>query len=254
LNASRLECRDFFVAIFAEKWYGLFIMKLYIVATPLGNLGDITYRAVEILKAVPLITCEDTRVSQALLRAYDIKTKTVSYHQHSSAGKVDWLLDKLEEVGEIAVITDAGTPGISDPGNLLVEAAVNKFGTECEVIPIPGPSAIIALLSVSGLPTDKFLFLGFMPHKKGKETMIKRIIDSEETAVFYESTHRIMKTLEKIKEMMPDGASNQRRFVLGRELTKKFETIHRGNIKQILDKLKADITKGEFVVVVEGKK
>ena len=229
-------------------------MKLYIVATPLGNLGDITYRAVEILKSVPLIACEDTRVSLALLRAYGITTKTVSYHQHSSAGKVDWLLDKLKEVGEIAVITDAGTPGISDPGNLLIEAAVNKFGAECEVIPIPGPSAIIALLSVSGLPTDRFLFLGFMPHKKGKETMIKRIIDSEETAVFYESTHRIVKTLEKIREMMPDGATNQRRFVLGRELTKKFETIHRGNINQILNKLKADITKGEFAVVVEGKK
>jgi 16S rRNA (cytidine1402-2'-O)-methyltransferase len=240
-------------------------MKLYVVATPLGNLGDITLRALETLKSVPLIACEDTRVSQKLLSHYNIKTKTVSYHQHSSTGKVDWLLEKLEEVGELAIITDAGTPGISDPGNLLVEATVKKFGDKCEIIPIPGPSAIISLLSVSGLPTDKFLFLGFLPHKKGKETILKRIIDSEETVVFYESTHRIMKSLEKMSEMMistyietsaemPLGANNNRRIVVGRELTKKFETIYRGNIKQILEKLKADVTKGEFVVVVEGKK
>lgn len=230
-------------------------MKLYIVATPLGNLGDITLRALETLKAVPLIACEDTRVSQKLLSHYDIKTKTVSYHQHSSTGKVDFLLDKLAEVGEMAIITDAGTPGISDPGNLLVEAAVKKFGEQCEIIPIPGPSAIISLLSVSGLPTDRFLFLGFMPHKKGKETMIKRIIDSEETVIFYESTHRIIKTLEKMSElMMPGGAITNRRIVIGRELTKKFETIYRGNLQQILEKLKADVTKGEFVVVIEGKK
>jgi len=229
-------------------------MKLYIVATPLGNLKDITLRALEILKSVPLVTCEDTRVSGKLLAAYEIKTKTVSYHQHSTAGKVDFLLDKLAEVGEMAVITDAGTPGISDPGNLLVEAVVKKFGDKCIIIPIPGPSAIISILSVSGLPTDRFLFLGFLPHKKGKETMLKRIIDSEETAIFYESTHRIIKSLEKLEElMMSSGINNNRRIVVGRELTKKFETIYRGNIKQVLEKLKSDTTKGEFVVVVEGR-
>lgn len=229
-------------------------MKLYIVATPLGNLSDITLRAVEILKSAPLIACEDTRVSLKLLQAYDIKTKTISYHQHSSAGKLDFLLDKLAELGELAVITDAGTPGISDPGNNLVAEAIKKFGDQVTVIAIPGPSAIIALLSISGLPTDSFLFLGFIPHKKGKETMLKRIIDSEETVVFYESTHRIVKTLEKMKEMMmPGGANINRRFVIGRELTKKFETIYRGNISQVLEKLTADITKGEFVVAVEGR-
>jgi len=228
-------------------------MKLYIVATPLGNLGDITVRALEILKSAPMVFCEDTRVSQRLLDHYNITTKTISYHQHSSAGKVESLLNKLREAGEAALITDAGTPGISDPGNLFIAAAVERFGADCQVIPIPGPSAIIALLSVSGLSTDRFLFLGFMPHKKGKETMIKRIIDSEETVVFYESTHRIIKTLEKMSEMMGDRENN-RRIVLGRELTKKFETIYRGNISQILKKLKSDITKGEFAVVVEGKK
>lgn len=200
-----------------------------------------------------MVFCEDTRVSQRLLDHYNITTKTISYHQHSSAGKVESLLNKLREAGEAALITDAGTPGISDPGNLFIAAAVERFGADCQVIPIPGPSAIIALLSVSGLSTDRFLFLGFMPHKKGKETMIKRIIDSEETVVFYESTHRIIKTLEKMSEMMGDRENN-RRIVLGRELTKKFETIYRGNISQILKKLKSDITKGEFAVVVEGKK
>jgi len=230
-------------------------MKLYIVATPLGNLGDITLRALEILKSAPLIACEDTRVSQKLLGHYGITAKTISYHQHSSAGKVDFLLDKLAEIGEMAVITDAGTPGISDPGNLLVEAVVKRFGEKCQIVTIPGPSAIISILSVSGLPTDKFLFLGFLPHKKGKETILKRIIDSEETVVFYESTYRIIKTLEKMNEMMmPEAATINRRIVIGRELTKKFETVYRGNIKQILEKLKSDITKGEFVVVVEGKK
>lgn len=229
-------------------------MKLYIVATPLGNLGDITLRALEILKSAPLIACEDTRVSKKLLDHYQIKTKTISYHQHSTAEKVDFLLAKLAEVGEMAVITDAGTPGISDPGNLLVAAAVRKFGDQCEIIPIPGPSAIIALLSVSGLPIDKFLFLGFLPHKKGKETMLKRVVESEETVVFYESTHRIIKTLEKLSELMTGGAGNNRRIVIGRELTKKFESIYRGDIKQILEKLKSDVVKGEFVVVIEGRK
>jgi len=226
-------------------------LKLYIVATPMGNLKDITLRALEILKSVPLIACEDTRVSQKLLNHYQIKTKTVSYHQHSSQEKIKFLLDKLAESGEMAVITDAGTPGISDPGNLLVEAAVKKFGDNCNIAPIPGPSAIIALLSVSGLPADRFLFLGFLPHKKGKETMLKRIIDSEETVVFYESTHRIIKTMEKFGEM---NLATNRRIVVGRELTKKVATIYSVKIKEILTKIKSNNTKGAFVVVVEGKK
>ena len=241
-------------------------MKLYIVATPLGNLEDITLRALQTLKSVPVVACEDTRVSQKLFSAYEIKTKTISYHQHSSPEKVRQLLDMLQQAGEMAVITDAGTPGISDPGNLLVAAAIERFGDKCEIIPIPGPSAIISLLSVSGLPTDRFLFLGFLPHKKGKETMLKRIIASEETVVFYESTHRIIKSLEKLAEMMSSSAkatagqarsikdyNEARKIVVGRELTKKFETIYRGNIKQVLDRLKADTVKGEFVVAVEGK-
>ena len=227
-------------------------MKLYIVATPIGNLGDITLRALEVLKSVPIIFCEDTRVSSKLLKHYEINTPTVSYHQHSSVGKIDFLLDKLASEGSSALITDAGTPGISDPGNLFIEAVLERFGDTCEIIPIPGPSALISLLSISGLPTDKFLFLGFLPHKKGKETIIKKILASQETVIFYESTHRIIKTLEKIISMMPDGANNQRRMVVGRELTKKFETIYRGTANQILEKIKNDSFKGEFVVIIEG--
>jgi len=229
-------------------------MKLYIVATPIGNLGDITLRALDILKSVNVIFCEDTRVSAKLLKHYDIKTPTLSYHQHSSIGKIDFLLDKLASVEASALITDAGTPGISDPGNLFIESVLARFGSDCEIIPIPGPSALISLLSVSGLPTDKFLFLGFLPHKKGKETMLKKILESKETVIFYESTHRIIKTLEKITSLMPGGADNHRRFVIGRELTKKFETIYRGNINQVLEKIKKDSFKGEFVVVVEGNR
>lgn len=225
-------------------------MKLYIVATPLGNLSDITLRALEILKSVPLVACEDTRVSLKLLQAYDIKTKTISYHQHSTPAKIGILLDKLKEAGELAIITDAGTPGISDPGNYFVSEAVKRFGSELEVIAIPGPSAIIAALSISGLPTDKFLFLGFLPHKKGRETIFKRILENEETVVFYESTHRIMKTLEKLAEILPED----RRVVVCRELTKKFESVYRGSAKEALEALKNSITKGEFVVIVEGRK
>jgi len=227
-------------------------MKLYIVATPIGNLGDITLRALEILKSVPVIFCEDTRVSAKLLKHYKINTPTVSYHQHSSVGKIDFLLDRLASEGSSALITDAGTPGISDPGNLFIEAVLKRFGDACEIIPLPGPSALISLLSISGLPTDKFLFLGFLPHKKGKETLIKKILASQETVIFYESTHRIIKTLEKVISMMPGGANYQRRMVVGRELTKKFETIYRGTVNQILEKIKNDSFKGEFVIIMEG--
>ena len=222
--------------------------KLYIIATPIGNLADITLRAIEILKNVNLIACEDTRISRRLLDHYEIKTKLISYHQHSNQSKVDFLINELENGKEIAVITDAGTPGISDPGNKLV-AEVIKNVPAVEIIPIPGPSAVISALSISGLPTDRFLFLGFIPHKKGRETLFDRISESRETIVFYESTHRIIKTLERLKEILDD----KRQIVVGREMTKKFETIYRGSVLQVLDELKKGNSKGEFVVIVEGK-
>ncbi|MEK7653333.1 MAG: 16S rRNA (cytidine(1402)-2'-O)-methyltransferase [Patescibacteria group bacterium] len=222
--------------------------KLYVVATPIGNLGDITLRALAVLKSVDFIACEDTRISKKLLDHYGIATKMISYHQHSGAGKIGFLIDILKEGKKIALITDAGTPGISDPGNKLIAEVVEKLGDRYEIISIPGASAVAAALSVSGLPTDKFLFLGFLPHKKGRETIFKRILESNETIVFYESTHRIEKTLERLIKLMPE-----RKMVICRELTKKFETIYRGTAREILDALKKSSEKGEFVVIIRGR-
>lgn len=215
------------------------------VATPIGNLSDISFRAVETLKSVDLIACEDTRITKKLLEHYEINKPTVSYHQHSNVGKIDFLIDKLRQGHNIALVSDAGTPGISDPGNLLVQAVHNE-GIKVE--PIPGPSAVITALSVSGLPTDRFLFLGFLPHKKGRETLIKEIIAAQQTVVFYESVHRIIKSLEQLRD-----AGLQRQVIVARELTKKFETIYRGTASEILTNLDADQTKGEFVVIVSKK-
>ena len=224
-------------------------MKIYLVATPIGNLGDITLRALEVLKAVPLIACEDTRVSLKLLNHYGIKTRLLAYHQHTSPEKLQIIFDALIKTGELAVITDAGTPGISDPGNLLIEAALKRFGAQCEIIPIPGPSALTAALSIAGLPTDRFIFLGFLPHKKGRETIFKTIAGAEETIVFYESTHRIIKTLEKLATVL----AGDRRLVVARELTKKFETIYRGNAREVLSQINQNSIKGEFVVIIGNK-
>lgn len=223
--------------------------KLYIVATPIGNLSDITFRAIDVLKNVDLILCEDTRVSRKLLDYYGITTKVISYHQHSNDRKINSLLEKLKSGLNLALITDAGTPGISDPGNKLIADVITSMGDNCEVIPIPGASAVISALSISGLPTDKFLFLGFIPHKKGRETLFKNIEASTETIVFYESTHRIIKTLESLDKLLSDNRS----VVVCRELTKKFETVYRGKINEVLNNLKGDNTKGEFVVVISGK-
>lgn len=223
--------------------------KLYIVATPIGNLSDITLRALEVLKSVDLIASEDTRVSKKLLDHYEIKTKLVSYYQHSQNTKVDFLINELKDGKQIAVITDAGTPGISDPGNKLVEIVSEKL-PDYEIITIPGPSAVIAALSISGLPTDKFLFLGFLPHKKSKEKILKRIIESKETIIFYESPHRIIKTLTRLNELL----TFNRRVIVCRELTKKFETTYRGNIGEVIEKLSDDKIKGEFTVIISGKR
>jgi len=223
--------------------------KLYIVATPIGNLSDITIRAIEILKQVDLILCEDTRVSKKLLDHYEIDTKTISYHQHSETSKINLVLEKIKSGLDLALITDAGTPGISDPGNKLIAEIVKNCSPGCDIIPIPGPSAVISALSVSGLSTDKFLFLGFIPHKKGRETLFQRIENSLETVVFYESTHRIIKTLDSLSRVL----DRNRQIVICRELTKKFETIYRGNILEVLDIVKKDIIKGEFVVIISGQ-
>jgi len=216
---------------------------LYIVATPIGNLGDITIRVIDTLKAVDVILCEDTRVTQKLLNHFDIKTKTLSYHQHSDDKKVTEIQQLLEQGKHLALVTDAGTPVISDPGNLLInqlQAAI----PELVVVPIPGASAVITALSISGLPTDKFLFLGFPPHKNKRKKFFQEVADSKHTVVFYESNHRIEKAIKNLEEVL----GNEKQICICRELTKKFETIYRGTILEII---KMDISqKGEFVVVV----
>jgi 16S rRNA (cytidine1402-2'-O)-methyltransferase len=174
---------------------------LYIVGTPIGNLEDISLRALRILTGVDFILCEDTRVTRKLLDHYKIKTLTISYHQHSNIKKIDYILDLLEKNKDLALVSDAGTPGISDPGGKLVQAVAEKFGDRLEIESIPGPSAVTAALSISGLPTDKFVFLGFLPHKKGRQTFLKKIIESVFPVVVYESKHRIIKLLDELEEL-----------------------------------------------------
>ena len=217
--------------------------KLYIVATPIGNLGDMTIRALETLKSVDFILCEDTRVTSKLLSHFEIKTSTISYHQHSEDQKVREIIDLLKQGKNLALVTDAGTPGISDPGNKLIEFVVHS-SEFIEIIPIPGVSAVITALSISGFPTDKFLFLGFPPNKKGRKTYFENLAKMEYTMVFYESSHRIKKCLGKLVEVL----DKNKKICVCRELTKKFETIYRGTIEEILQMNISE--KGEFVVII----
>lgn len=168
---------------------------LFIVATPIGNLEDISFRAVRILQEADLILCEDTRVTKKLLDRYAIKKPLQSYHQHSKLAKTEYIVDMLASGKNMALVSDAGTPGISDPGGLLVEAVVKRLGDEVTIVPIPGANAALAALSVSGFPTDRFIFLGFPPHKKGRKTFFEEVAALRETAVLYESKHRIEKAL-----------------------------------------------------------
>ena len=220
-------------------------MKLYIVATPIGNLQDVSERMLETLRSVDLILCEDTRVTAKLLASYEIQKPLQSYHQHSDKKKVDKILDELDQDKNIALVTDAGTPGISDPGGMLVKEALQRFEDQIEIIPIPGPSAIATALSVSGFPADQFTFLGFPPHKKGRNKYFSRLPEIKSTIVIYESTHRILKTLDQIAEQITD-----RPIMVGRELTKLHETLYRGTCSEVTDQLKSGSIKGEFVIII----
>ncbi len=219
---------------------------LYIVATPIGNLEDITLRAINILSNADIILAEDTRVTKVLLDRYNIKKEILSYHQHSGFKKVDHIIDLLREGKNLALVTDAGTPGISDPGGFLVSEALKSI-PDLKVVPIPGPNAAIAALSISGFPTDEFVFLGFPPHKKGRQTFFKKIGEMDSTIVFYESKHRILKALENLRDI---SKLNERRIMVARELTKQFETIYRGTLAEIKPKLTDKNLLGEFVVVI----
>jgi 16S rRNA (cytidine1402-2'-O)-methyltransferase len=224
-------------------------MKFYVVGTPIGNLEDITYRAVRVLNEVDLILCEDTRVTINLLNKYGIKKPTMSYHSQSKIAKVDKIIEMINEGKTLALVSDAGTPTISDPGSVLVSTIRENF-PDAEIIAIPGPSALTSALSISGLPSSEFTFLGFLPHKKGRETLFKEIADTERTVVFYESPHRILKTLESLKTHI-----GERKIVIARELTKIFEQIISGNAEDILayfEKNK-DKIRGEFVVMISEK-
>ncbi len=231
---------------------------LYIVATPIGNIEDMTYRAVRILKNVDVIFCEDTRQTAKLLSYYQISKKTESYHAQSASGRIDHILNILRGGQSIAYVTDSGTPGISDPSSLLV-GAVRENLPDNKIVAIPGPSALTAAVSIAGLPVDEFIFSGFLPHKKGRETLLKEIAASKRTCIFYESTHRIEKALAKLGQYMVEGASGdkgvegvERPILIARELTKMFEeailltpTEHLARMKEDMNK-----TKGEFVVIV----
>ena len=221
---------------------------LYIVATPIGNMEDMTFRAVRILKEVDCILCEDTRTTGKLLAKYEIKNKTMSYHAHSTKGKENAIVKMLEDSKNLALVSDAGTPCISDPGVMLVKNVREHFGSEAKVVPIPGASALVSALCASGISTAEFVFLGFLPHKKGRETLFKEIALSKRAMAFYESSHRIEKTITSLLEHCP-----KKKVVIAREITKMFEEFMTGTPKEISVMLASDKNKlkGEFVVIVE---
>jgi 16S rRNA (cytidine1402-2'-O)-methyltransferase len=220
---------------------------IYIVATPIGNLEDITLRALRILKEVDLVLCEDTRVTRKLLSHFDIHVPTQSFHAHSTLQKVDQIIEMLKEGKNIALVTDAGTPAISDPGSLLVGKIRKDLGTDAKVVAVPGASALTAALSIAGIPGGDFLFLGFLPHKKGRETLFKEIALTERCVVFYESPHRIIKTLSSLVEHV-----GNRKVSVGRELTKIFEEVVEGTPEEVLKyfEMNSDKERGEFVVIL----
>lgn len=215
---------------------------LYVVSTPIGNLGDITHRAVEVLKSVDLIACEDTRRTRILCQRYQITTPLSSYYEHNKLVKGEYFLRLLNEGKHIALVSDAGTPGISDPGFNLIRSALEAG---IKVVSIPGPTALISALSISGLATDKFFFEGFLPAKAGaRRKRLQWLKDLGTTVVAYESPHRIVKTLRDMSDIL-----GKRRVVLVREVTKKFEEALRGDAESLFDRLNTSKPKGEFVIV-----
>ena len=220
-------------------------MKLYVVPTPIGNLKDITFRAIETLKKVDLILAEDTRTSKVLLNHYEINTPLWSYHQHNEHRVLEKLVQEMASGKSIALISDAGTPGISDPGFLLVRECIkNHIAVEC----LPGATAFVPALVDSGLPINRFVFEGFLPLKKGRQTLLNKLKTEERAIVFYESPHRISKTLIDLQNYFAEG----RKICVCRELSKKFEEIIRGEIKDVAFHFEKNAPKGEFVVIIQG--
>ena len=221
--------------------------KLFLVPTPIGNLEDITLRAIRILEESDLILAEDTRTSGKLLKHLKVSTQMQSFHMHNEHRMLERILEKLKMGMQIAMISDAGTPGISDPGFLLVRACVeNDIPTEC----LPGATALIPALVQSGFPTDRFIFEGFLPPKKGRQTRLKEWAEETKTIVFYESPHKIVKTLGQLQEFV----GGERRLSISREISKKFEETVRGTVNELIIHFEEKAPKGEFVVILEGKK
>lgn len=218
--------------------------KLYIVSTPIGNLGDMTFRAVETLKAVTMIAAEDTRNSKILLHHFSIPTRIFSYHDFNKEQVTPQLVKKLASGDSIALISDAGTPMVSDPGFYLVRAAI---AAEIDVVPIPGASALLSAIVVAGIPTDRFVFEGFLPRKKGRQTRLKLLSTDPRTLVIYESAQRLERTLRDIRAVW-----GNRPLVIAREMTKKFEEFIRGELNDVMKKLKGKALKGELVLVIGG--
>ena len=218
---------------------------LYIVSTPIGNLNDITFRAVEVLKQVDLIACEDTRRTKILLEKFGLAKNLISYYNYNERQRAEEIIRELKSGKNVALVSDSGTPGISDPGFVLIKRATEENIT---VIPIPGPTAFVCALVGSGLPMDEFVFVGFLPHKKGRKTKLKKLSEEERTIILYESPHRLIKTLNEILEIFGD-----REIAVAKELTKIHEEFFRGKISEVLKKLTPDKIKGEFVIVISGK-
>ena len=222
---------------------------LYIVPTPIGNLEDMTLRAIRVLKEVDLVLCEDTSVTQRLFKEYEITTKTSLFYAQTGVKNIEKIMELLEEGKQVALVSDAGTPTISDPGVLLVDKVRNEL-PNVNIISLPGASALITALASSGISSAHFTFYGFLPHKKGRETIFKTIATSEVTSVFYESVHRIEKALESLASTL----GNTRKIVVARELTKMHEEVIRGTaheVKQYFE-IHKDHIRGEFVVIIEG--
>ncbi len=229
-------------AVIILNEYTLLEKTLFIVSTPIGNLKDITLRAIETLKDVDFIACEDTRVTGILLKHFEIKKEMISLNAANESHKIDYILNRIKTGESCALVSDAGTPGISDPGVRLISFSIKN---DIPVIPIPGVTAAITAISLSGLPTDAFVFEGFLPQKKGRQKKLNELSEEKRTIIIYESTYRIEKLLNELCQYMPN-----RYIVVARELTKKFEDIWRGTPVALLEMLKEKTIKGEFVIVI----
>lgn len=225
----------------------------YIVGTPIGNLEDMTFRAVETLKKVDLILCEDVSNAQKILKRFEIDTKCTNYFANSRITKIDEIISKLEEGQSLALISDAGMPTISDPGSLLIKKIyeAKKDFDEIKIKVIPGPTALASAFSLSGLTGNEFVFFGFLPHKKGRETIFKEVLNNERVSIFYESVHRFGKALESLEKLL----SEDREVVVCREITKLHEQVVKGNIKEVKEYFakNKDKVRGEFVILVDKK-